>query len=56
MKAVTLTKLKAKITRLHNTDKKRIFLDNHEFDVVEGGPVHVPHNTHNKTSSHAYDT
>jgi hypothetical protein len=39
MKAVKLKQLKAKITRLHNKDNKRIFLDNHYLDVVDGeGP------------------
>jgi hypothetical protein len=43
MKAVMLKKLKANITRLHFTEKKRIFLDNHELDVVEGEDPSIFH-------------
>jgi hypothetical protein len=42
-KVVALNKLKAKITRLNHHNNKRIFIDNHELDVVDGEKPSIFH-------------
>jgi hypothetical protein len=57
MKAMTLKKLKAKITRLHNTDKKQTFLEiTTSMWRKEKTRPYILHSTFNETSGHAYDS
>ena len=50
MTAITLKQLKAKITRLHHLEKKWIFLDYDEHDMIEGGRT-VPIPPHRSTQT-----